>query len=351
MATTTTAHVKIYEEQFQGGFIETVQQNVAAFNAASGGGIMMNARQLVGRFEQEAFWQEVVAAKIQRRDPTAASSSTVEPDRLTQEEFVGVKLDRRNGPFEVNVDSFRKIGEIAAAQTPGGNIPGAAAFSRVIGTQTAQAMPQEQLNTALSALVGKLAAVEALYVDKVAADYIHTVFLAQALSRFGDQAGNIRAWVMHSAAYWNLVSQQIADLSPIYSADGVSILRGSPATLNRPVLVTDSPSLVNVDGGGTGVDTYFTLGLAPGAAVLDISAPPIAVMEGPITGSDNLYLRWQAEYSYNLRLRGAAWDLTEGANPDAAAVASGANWLTRVGDVKLLPGVIVESKVGDPTSE
>jgi len=348
MATTTIGDVKVYEEQFQGGFIETIQQNVQAFNAASNGTLSMRARFIKGRFEQEAFWKELVAANIERRDPTTESSSTKTAAKLTQGEFVGVKLDRRNGPYEVNIDSFRKIGELAAAQTPGGSMPGAALFSRVIGTQTAAALPQEQLNTTLTALVGKLAATAALYEDQTSATYTRTSHLARALARFGDKSGDIAMFVMHSAAYWNLVQGQIEEA--IYRADGVRIVQGVPATLGRPVLVTDSPALVNADGAGTGVDSYYTLGLAPNAAVLDMSQVPIAVMEGPITGSDNLYLRWQAEYSYNMRLRGTRYNISGGgANPDITAIGSAANWVTEVQDVKLLPGVILEAPVGDPT--
>jgi hypothetical protein len=349
MATTTTGDVRIYEEQFQGGFIETVQQNIEGFNAASAGTLVMRARELLGRYEQEAFWDEVVAGKVERRNPASESSSTVSPAKLTQDEFVGVKLDRRNGPYEVNIDSFRKIGETAAAQTPGGNIPGAALFSRVIGTQTARAMPQEQLNRALSALVGKLAATAGLFEDQTGASHIKTGHLAKTLARFGDASGQVGMWVMHSQAYWQLVESQIVDA--IYRADGVQIVQGTPATLGRPVLVTDSPALVIPDGVSTGVDQHYTLGLAPSAAVLDISAPPIAVMEGPLTGSDNLFLRWQAEYSYNLRLRGCRWNISGGgANPDNGAVASGANWVTSVADAKLLPGVALRTKAGDPSS-
>jgi len=345
MATTTIGDVKIYEEQFQGGFIETVQQNIDAFNAASAGGLVLRARELLGRFEQEAFWQEVVAAKIERRNPASESSSTVTPAKLTQGEFVGVKLDRRNGPFEVNIDAFRKIGETAAAATPGGNIPGAALFSRVIGQQTAAALPREQLNTAVKALVGKLTTVSALYEDQTAADSITTSHLARALARFGDASGDIGIWVMHSQAYWQLVQDQIEQA--VYRADGVRIVQGVPVTLGRPVLVTDDPGLVKADGTAPGVPSYYTLGLAPGAAVLDISAAPIAVMEGPITGSDNLYLRWQAEYSYNLRLRGTRWNISSGANPDATAVGTGGNWVTEVQDTKLLPGVVLETPLSD----
>ena len=80
-----------------------------------------------------------------------------------------------------------------------------------------------------------------------------------------------------------------------------------------------------------------------GAAEIALTEFPLAVLEGPKTGSDNLYFRWQAEYSYNLKLKGCAYNTGTGANPTNAAVANASNWTTKVADNKLLPGVIIKT--------
>lgn len=333
MATTTRTDVQVYEEQFQGGFIETIYQNVQAFNEASLGALAMRTEDLLGHYEQEAFWDDV--SSISRRDSSAGSGTTVTPTKLTQDEFVGVKLDRRNGPYETNLDAFTKIGE-----NPGPT------FSRIIGVQTAEAVPQEQLNRALAALEAKLDATSGLEHDRTGGTMRHQD-LIDGLSQRGDQAGEVVLWVMHSKPYYDLVKDEATSSNSIFSSEifASQVFEGTPASVNRPVLVTDSSSLKETDGVSSGTDKYSTLGLTQEAAEIVMSQPPVAVLDGPQTGSENLYFEWQAEYSYNLRLKGCKWDTTNGGkNPTNAAVATATNWDDAVSDDKGLPGVIVTSQ-------
>lgn len=329
MAISLSSDFKVYDEQLQGAFIETIVQNVDAFNEASQGALVMRTRDLLGHYEKEAFWDEVVASAIARRDTTASGAITA--TKLTQDEFIGVKLNRRNGPFEVAIDAMRKIGVNASQQ-----------FSRVIGAQTARAMPREMLDRALAAIEAKLDATAALEEDDTAA-VITSTGPIDALAKFGDAAGDIALWVMHSKVYYDLVKVNVTDA--LYRSNGVQIFQGTPVTYGRPVLVTDSASLKETDGVSSGVDAYSTLGLAAGAGIIDISEPPIAALEGPLTGNEQLFYRWQAEYAYNLKLRGCQWDVTNGgANPTNANVATATNWDTAVADNKLLPGVLLKTR-------
>lgn len=332
MATSAYSDYKVYDEQFQGAFIETLQQNIAGFNEASRGAISLRTRQLLGHYEKEAFWDEV--SSISRRDISKQSTDTVSSTKLTQDEFIGVKLNRRNGPYEVNIDAQRKIGQDPKA------------FSRVIGAQTAVAMPKEMLDRALAALEAKLDSVSALEYDNTASTFT-TAALINGLKNAGDSAEQVVLWVMNSAQYFALLAEQHASTATVFASTvfGASIYQGMPATLNRPVLVTDSSSLVESGGISSAQDKYSVLGLKAGAAVLDISEPPIAVLEGPKAGSENLYLIWQAEYAYNLKLRGCQWDTsTGGVNPTDATVATAGNWDTVVASNKLLPGVMISTR-------
>lgn len=335
MATTASGDVQIYDPQMHGAFIETLQQNVRDFNEKSRGALFFQTRELEGQFEQESFFDEV--SSISRRDPSAESSSSASATKLTQDEFVGVKLNRRNGPYEWNISSAKLAGFDPMR------------FSVAVGEQTATAMPKEMLDRALGALEAKLDGV---------ADLEHTIgggaqpnatldldALNTGLSKFGDQAQRIAVWVMHSKPFFDLVSDQITSSESVYSADvfGGVLFEGQPATLGRPVFVTDSASLVSLTDVSSSVPVYSTLGLTARAAEIEMTEPPLAVAEGPITGSDNLFIRWQAEYSYNLKLRGCAYATGSGANPTDGTVATAGSWTTEVADNKLLPGVIVRS--------
>jgi hypothetical protein len=334
MATTTTSDVKLYDRQFYGGYIETIQQNVDAFNQASRGAIVLRNRILPSSYEKQSFFDQVAA--ISRRDPTADSSNTASPTKLTMDEFIGVKLNRRNGPYEWNISAAKQGGFDARE------------FSRAIGVQTAQVQPQEQLDRALGALEAKLDGTSALEHD-ISSDSpgtLTTDALIKALKKFGDAARNIRLWVMHSHNFYDLVAHQMASQASVYASDrlGAELFAGMPVTLGRPVLVTDSAALVNsVDDPSSGVDKYSVLGLTDAAAVLDLSEAPIAVAEGPRTGSDNLYITWQAEYAYNLSLKGCAYNTGTGTNPTNANVATASSWTTKVASDKLLPGVIIKA--------
>jgi hypothetical protein len=326
MAIGKASDLTIYHEQFLGGYVETVQQNVNAFNAASGGAIRLINELHIGDYDKETFF-DVVASLVSRRDTTSTSTAT--DLALTSDEFVGVKLNRKIGPVAQTLDAWRKINKDEKI------------MSMILGEQTAKATAQEMLNTALSAVEAKLDSVAAL--EHGATDgTCASTDLASGLAKFGDAAGNIVIWVMHSKVYYDLLGNQITNA--IYRANNTRIMDGVPATLGRPVLITDSSSLIEDDGVSSGIDVYSTLGLVPGAIEIKESEPPTTVLD-LVTGLENIVYRFQGEYAYTLKLRGCEWDTGNGgANPSANSVATASNWDTQVADNKLLPGIIIKSR-------
>jgi len=316
---------QLYDDEFYGGFVETVYQQVEAFNGASAGGFQLLTDFHEGLYQKEAFF-DIISGLIARRD--SDSTSAVADLSMTTDEFVGVKLDRRIGPVAQTLDAWRKINQDPRR------------MSFVIGQQTARAIPQEILNRGLAAAEAKLDSVAALE-ETSANDTITTADLVNALANFGDAADQIVCWVMHSKVYFDLVKSQIS--AAIYRANGTQIVQGTPATMNRPVIITDSASLVQSQGFSSAGDAYSTLGLARGGIIAKFSQPTDAVLD-MVTGLQNLTYRFQSEYSYTLSLRGCEWDVGNGgANPADADVATATYWDTQVADVKGLPGVIIKS--------
>lgn len=332
MATTASGDVKIYQPQMQGAFVETIQQHVPEFNQGTMGAIQFSTGREKGQYDYEAFFDEV--SSISRRDPSTESSSTVTPTKLTQDDFIGVKVHRRDGPYEWNVSA----GWLAGFDP--------SRFSTALGEMSGRAVPQEQLNLALSAVEAKLDAVSGL--DHDATDgTLATADLIDGMSKRGDKAADIAIWVMHSKPYFDLLKEQVGSSSAVFSSPrfGVQVYEGAPWTANRPVLVTDSVALKSETDVSTGEPIYSTLGLVGGAVRLQLTELPFGVLEGPQTGSDNIYMTAQTEYGYTMWLRGCQWDVQNGgANPTDSAVATATNWDTVVADDKLLPGVIVRSQ-------
>ncbi len=325
MAIGKASDMKVYNEFIHSGMVETLVQVSAAFNAASGGCITLRADQKRGDYEYESFFK-AISGLVTRRDTTSTGAAT--DLAVSQGEIIRVKLNRKIGPAANTLDSLRKIARNATTE-------GALDFA--LGVQVAKAMQVEMCDTALAALVAALAAQATNAIANTAAN-ITTANLVSMLAKMGDAASRVKLWVMHSKPYYDLVQSQITA-----NIDGVSnfnIASATPITLNRPVLVTDSPSLL-VAGAP---DTYKTLGLVEGAGLVENTEEEIVVREF-VTGLENLVVRYQGEFAYNLGLKGFQWDVANGgANPLAAAIGTGSNWDKVATSYKDLGGVLITTQ-------
>jgi hypothetical protein len=316
----------IYPELVHAGMVETLQQNTDAFNGAVNNVIRQVTRSRLGDYNQESFFG-IVNNLISRRQVDASPANpAVTPSEMPKGEFIGIKLNRRIGPVDQTLDSFRKIG-----QSPDFEV-----ISFTLGEQVAKAMQVDWLDTALNAQVAALLAQTALHEDQVQAT-MTTSDLVDGLARFGDAASRIKMWVMHSKVYYELVKEQIA--SNITNISDFNIASATPVTLNRPVLVTDSASLV---GAGSPFQ-YRTLGLVENACVLEESEDTLLHAD-VITGKENIVTRMQGEYAFNVNLKGFKWDVTNGGvNPDATAVGTGTNWDKAATADKDLGGIVIST--------
>jgi hypothetical protein len=323
MAIGKASDMVIYADQFWGGFVEELMQMSDAFNAASGGCIQLTSAGHRGEYSQESFIPEI-ASLITRRDLTAVTAAT--DLAVAQSEFVRVKLARKIGPVAQTRDAWRKIEEDPSV------------LSFILGGQIAKAVQVEMLNSTISALAAALSTADTGALENdVGANNITTLFLIDTLALAGDSASDIDCWVMHSKQFFDLLKDQVTNA--VYRADGVSVMEGVPATLNRPVIVTDSADLTI---SGTTTD-YYHLGLRRGAATANVSEVEDVEFQ-VVTGLENLVDRLQGEYAYTMGLKGFQWDIANGAaNPDATALGTGTNWDKISTDNRSLAGVIGRS--------
>ncbi|HWQ34322.1 MAG TPA: major capsid protein [Blastocatellia bacterium] len=325
MAIGTATDFKIYPDQFFGGMVETLEQNVDAFNQASGGALRLITQRKKGHFEQESFIKKL-SGLISRRD--ISSTAAVADNKLAQDEIVGVKINRRIGPVAETMDAFRKI------QVPPDQ------FSFLLGQQIGPEIAADFVNTGLLALEAALENVAGVFYDHsgVGAGTITQSGLVNGLAKFGDASTRVKAWVMHSKPYFDLMQDLITN--KLYENTGIVVFEGSVATLNRPTIVIDSPSLLKT---GT-PNTYRILGLVDGAMEVAESEER-SVVSDTITGQENLVVRIQGEHAYNLKLKGFKWDTAGGGvNPTDAALSTGANWINVMADVKSLGGIVIKCK-------
>lgn len=316
MAAGKASDFKIYQEEFYSGMAESVVQNTQVFNAASNGSIRLIAEVLRGDYEKNAFFKDI-ANMITRRDVTSIAAATDLP--MTQGEFVGVKVHRKIGPLAQTLDAWRRIGKDSSE------------MSFQLGKMIGERQLLDYVNTTLIAVEAAIQGQAAL-VTSFAATIDHSK-MVDALAKMGDQAGRVVCWVMHSKPYYDLVKQSIAD--KIFGVANVSVYSGTAATLGRPTIVIDSPPLT--DAGSPA--TYNTLGLTADAVTLKESEQREIVSE-VVTGLENLVMRVQGEYAFNLSVKGFAWDITNGgATPTDAAIGTTTNWDKAVTQDKDLAGV------------
>lgn len=323
MAAGKASDFKIYQEYMQTRINETLAQAADKFNAASNGAIRLTSVSKRGDYEYKSFFQ-AISGLASRRDTTSVTTASDLP--MTQEELVSVKLSRKIGPVAQTRDAFRKLMSRFDSTE----------FSGLVGEQAAVAMQVEMLNTGLLAASRALKQQSASYLTESSLGRISTQTLVSALAKMGDRADRVTAWVMHSKVYYDLVGNQIAA-----NIDGVSnfnVASGTPITLNRPVIITDSASLktnlVSPD-----IDNYFTLGLTTDAIVCEDTEQADVVVDD-VTGNENLIVRYQGEYAYNLGLKGFKYDVGNGgANPNDTNVGTGTNWDVAFTDVKDRAGV------------
>lgn len=320
---------KVYNDEFFGGVSESLQQVTDVFNAAGRGAIQLIPAARRGDFAKESFYQALADGGISRRDTT--STETADDTELTQEELISVKLNRKIGPIANTLDSFRKIQQGATDQ----------ALSFLMGAQVGKGMMVDYLDAAATAFIASVGKETSNTADKTASpgSTLTTEYLFDGLAKMGDAQNRIVAWMMHSKAYSDLVKEQ-ALTTKIEGIANFNIETGTPVTLNRPVIMTDCSALVDTN--SPGEDNYYILGMTANAIVLEQSEDQ-SIESQIITGLENLIVRLQGEYAYNLTSKGFKFS-TSHANPTLATLGTEARWTKVASSHKDIGGVVI--KVG-----
>lgn len=312
----------IYQAEFQTGLVESLTQSVNAFNEASRGAIRLVPHALKGHYSKNAFFKDI-AGLVTRRDIT--STSGIMPLGMTQDEVIGVKVNRKIGPVAQTLDAIAKAG-LSEEDA-----------SRAFGKLAGEHKVKDMLNTGLLALEAAIQATSGVNYDvtgltdkKATPEYLNTT-----LSLFGDNAQKIICWVTHSKPQFDITGKLITD-KVTGLADIVTVQGSIPAWLGRPAIITDSPALT--DANGSAADTYNILGLVQDALVIEESEPDRFATSLELL-LENMSRVWQAEYAYNITIKGKKYDTTGGINPNDGTLATGSNWDTVASDVRNTAGV------------
>lgn len=305
----TINYIQSFDAYMREYVSETVSQEIAKFNAASGGAIVLAGVTTEGSYKINSFVKDIRSAARYRRDPSSTASQSA--TAYQEGTHIAVKVA---GGFSVSIPD-------AVLMWAGEGEPSAeiAQAMQEIAIQYAEAVIQDQLNTIVAAAGAAIEANTSVTSDVSTTSAITMLGLNGALKLFGDRGTSIVAWVCHSGAYYALTGEALSNSNNLYEIGGVMIT----SALNRIIVVTDAPALAYENGATT--DVYKVLGLVPGA--LQVTEPKQITAMNKETGNQNISTEWRANYDFMCQLLGYSWDTTAGGEyPTDTEIATGTNW-------------------------
>lgn len=320
----------VYSEYAYAAMTEVLRQKIELFNAASGGAITLSHSSHQGDFSDTAFFAKV-AGLVRRRN--SYGSGAVAEKTMAHLVDTMVKIGAGTPPVRLDPGQFKWI-----QQNP--EIAGAA-----LGQQLAVDTLADMLNTAIGVGYAALSQTSAIVHDATGfvspEDKMSFLNLNKAQAKFGDQASQLVAWIMHSKSAFDLYNANLANASNLFTYGTVNVLRDP---FGKLLIMTDAPALFGDEAGGVGVDYYYTLGLVPGAIIVGQNNDYTANEEAK-NGDENITRTFQAEWSYQMGIKGYAWDKANGGkSPTDAALLTSTNWDKYATSNKDLAGVVIKTK-------
>ena len=319
--------MKVFNEYLKAATIETLNQDVEKFNAASAGAIRLTTQGIDGDFLQESFWAGLHGA--QRRVDRYAANGAQSATALSQKQYDAVKVAGGFGPIlwePSQLSWIQKSPEEAL---------------EVISRNLSEAIVADQLNTVIAALVAAISNQAAATNDVSATAGVTYAAINAAHAKFGDASGRLVAQVMNGVTFHDLIGKNLTNAQQLFRAGDVTIVD----ILGKAVIVTDSPALYT-DAVATPAAPakQRVLSLADGAGMVMDGSDLITNIETS-NGKGRIETTFQADYSFGLALRGYTWDTANGGkSPTDAELATGSNWDLVANSIKASAGVIT---IGD----
>jgi hypothetical protein len=313
----------VFSEYTYDTMTETVQQQLDLFNEASQGCITLISAANQGDYSDKVFFKKI-AGLVRRRNP--ATNGVITGVALPHLIDTMVKIAAGTPPVDLAPGQFKWI-----QQNP--EEAGAA-----LGLQLAKDMIADMLDLSLTAGRVALVQVPAIMVDisaAVAPANLPTFRQLQTTAmKFGDLSNEIACWTMHSAAAASLYDAALTNANALFNYGTVNVTRDP---FGRLIIVSDSTGFVS------GLD-YFTMGLSADAIRIEQN-DDFTDNVATLNGSENIARTYQAEWTYNVGVKGFSWNKTAGGRaPNAAAVGTSTNWTRIATSNKDLAGVCLKHR-------
>lgn len=314
----------IFNEYMYLSFTEVIAQEIQKFNAASRGCITLSPSAHQGDYSEKAFYKKI-SGLVKRRN--VYGSGAVATKQLEHLVDTLVKVAAGTPPVNISKSQFTWI---QRNPEEGG---------AVYGQQLAQDALADMLNTAILGTATALSNDSSINFDGTAGK-LNPRALNSASRLFGDKSSAISIWLAHSSPVHDFYDGNMANVERLFTYGSVNV---NADPFGRIFVVTDSPSLVTVDGGGAGIDHFDTIGLVTDAVYVGQNNDFDSNTE-TVNGDENIARTIQSEWSYQLGVKGYAWDKTAGGpSPTDAAIATAGNWDRYSTSDKDLAGVVAKT--------
>ena len=317
--------MQVFNDYIMKATIETLDQYLVAFNAASRGAIVLSPDGFTGDFLQESFFQTLAAA--QRRVDRYAANGAAPITDLAELKNSSVKVAGGFGPVRYKPSQMTWL-ERPTAQ-------GVEVASRAF----AEILLKDQLNTAIAALVAAITAQSAAVNDVSATMGISQAALNNTHAKFGDASQNLVTQVMQGTTYHKLIGQALTNSEQLFHAGNVRVID----ILGKVSVVTDAPALMQASVDPT-PNKEIILSLVQGAALVHDGRDLISNVQTS-NGKERIETTLQVDYTFGVGLKGYTWDQTAGGkSPTDAELATGTNWDKTATSIKHTAGVAL---IGD----
>lgn len=298
----------VFNEWTYSTMTEILAQQVELFNAATRNAFTLRTAEHTGDYSETAMWAKITNL-VRRRN--AYGTGTLTAQAMKHLIDTAVKVAAGTNPIDLSPGQFKWI-----QMNP--EEAGAA-----MGQQLAVDTMADMLNTGILATVAALAGNSAMVADVTGAtapaDKADIANLNTAVGKFGDRANAIVAWVLHSKPLFDIYGNAIANTNRLFVFGNIAVAQDG---FGRPLVMTDSSALVTT---GT-PNKYNTLGLVPGALLVEQNGDFTQNIDTR-NGNENISSTFQAEWSYQLSVKGFSWDKTNGGkSPNDSAIGVSTNW-------------------------
>ncbi|UOF80386.1 major capsid protein [Caudoviricetes sp.] len=307
---------------------EIVRDKIDLFNEATRGGIVLSQAALgenQGSFSSKTFFQKKTTVRRRNANATTAISSLA----MTELKEASVKVAAGTPELIYDGSDFLWTGRDRDTAL--------AVFSEQMATE----MFADMLGVGLKAFFAAVSAQATNFNDVSAlagdlAKFTPNTALDTAM-KLGDAYSGLAAWVCNAASVQQFFGYNMANAAKLFTWGNVSVLSDS---MGRPIIVTDACPII-----AGAPNKYQVAGLMPGGIQLQQNAD-FNDASREITGNEQIRYAYQAEWSYQLGLKGFTWDIANGgSSPNDATLATATNWDKTATDKRDLAGVVLRTAI------